>query len=382
MTAYASLGSLLAPPLSPQLLTQLLALLQLGGFPATAWDSGSAGPVFANTEAQAIASLGQALKSIVAGGYLPLPGQPSSGAAGAWLDLLGQQIFRSPRSLATFTKGSVLLTDVANAGPFDINPNGMTCEDPSRTYLFQSTNPEVLTLPLGGTLVVPAQAMAAGAGYNLANGGISILLTSLAGVTVANPALGSTGTWITSVGTNDETDAFYAQRLANKWAILGSGSNTGAYYYNATTPSVTGSTEVVQCAVFSSGGAVTIVVSGATGPISSAGLALVNAAIQAKRPLTVPVTVINGVPSNTPFTGNVFVDGQHDPIATLAAVQVAISGLLQTIPMGGTLYVDQVIAVVMGVPGVYNLTLLSPASTVTLSSTGVLTPVFALTSSH
>ena len=39
MTAYASLTSLLAPLTQTQNLQQILDLLQLGGFPATAWQS-------------------------------------------------------------------------------------------------------------------------------------------------------------------------------------------------------------------------------------------------------------------------------------------------------------------------------------------------------
>ncbi len=382
MTAYASLTSLLAPLTQTQNLQQILDLLQLGGFPATAWQSGSAGPVFANTEAALVADLSAAVTAIAAGGYLPIsPGGSQVGATGAWLDLLGQQIFQSPRNGATFTAGQIILLDAAGAGPFTIQKNGCTVEDPSRTYLYTSTNATPLTLPLNGSLTLTVQAAQAGAAYNLAVGALSILLTSLPGVTVSNPAIGSTGTWITTTGTNAETDQLYAQRLAARWATLGSGSNTGAYYYNATTPAVTGSTEVTQCAVFASGGVVSVVVGGPNGPISTAGLALVNAAIQARRPLTVPVNVINATPSLTTFAGNVFVLGSYDPVATLAAVEAAIAALLQSIPMGGTLYVDQVIQTVMNVPGVYNLTLTAPAATVNFGATVAPTPVFLLTSS-
>lgn len=370
MPAYASLASLLAPPAQTDNLTQLLALLELGGFPATAWDSGSSGPVFANTEAAMFVSLGSTLALIAKGGYLPQFGSPASGAQGVWLDLLGNQIFRSPRNPATWTSGVVSLTDAASAGPFTIQPNALTVEDPSKTYLFGSTNASPLILPLNGTLPVPVQAAAQGSAYNLASGQLTVLVTSLAGVTVSNPPVGSTGTWITTVGTNAETDALYATRLGNKWAILGSGSNEGAYYFNATTPSVTGTTEVVQCAVFASGGLVTVVVSGATQPISAAGLALVNAAIQKKRPLTVPVQVINAIPSNTPFTGTVLFDSVHDPVAGLSAVQVAVSGVLQTVKIGGQVDIDLLIATVRGVPGVTNWVPTPPAIATTPGPAG------------
>ena len=357
MTSYASLASLIAPPTLAQNLTALLAFLELNGSPATAWEQGSTGPVFCNSEAAMFKSLGATIQNIAVGGYLPLQGQPSTGAQGPWLDLLGAQgLFQTPRNQATFTSGLVTLTDVAGAGPFTIQPNACTVEDPSETYLYGSTNAVPVVLPLNGTLTLGVQAATSGAAYNLANGGISKLVTSLAGVTVSNAAIGATGSWITTVGTNKETDPLYATRLGAKWGILGSGSNTSAYYYNATTPSVTGCTEVVQCAVMSSGGKVTVVVAGSTGPISPAGLALVNAAILAKRPLTVPAFVISGIPTSTPFVGNVCVSSLNDPVATLAAVQTAISGALQTLGLGAKLNVDVIIAAVMGVAGVVNLT--------------------------
>jgi len=357
MTSYASLASLVAPPTLAQNLAALMAFLELNGFPATAWEPGSAGPAFVNSEAAMFQSLGNTIANIAVGNYLPLPGQPATGAQGPWLDLLGATgLFQTPRNLATFTSGVITLTDAAGAGPFTIQPNACTVEDPSQTYLYGSTNAVPVVLPLNGTLPLGFQAAAQGAAYNLANGGVSKLVTSLAGVTVSNGAIGATGSWITTVGTNKETDALYATRLGAKWGILGSGSNKAAYYYNATTPSVTGCTEVVQCAVMSSGGKVTVVVAGSTGPISAAGLLLVNAAIQAKRPLTVPANVANGIPTLTPFVGNVCVSSLYDPVATLAAVYAAISGVLQTLGLGAKLNVDAIITAVMNVPGVLNLT--------------------------
>lgn len=377
----SSLAQLLAAPTSDEALATLLAFLQLGGFPATSWQSGSAGPVLTNMEAQFFASLANAIAKVAAGGYLARPGDPTSGAQGPWLDLLGEQIFQDKRGQAAFTVGNVTLVDAANAGPFTITPNGLTVSEVSKAFLFQSTNATNLTLPLGGSLTLAVQAANAGAAYNLAPGTINTLITSLPGVTVANLASGGQ-TWITAVGIDAETDDFYTARLAAKWSTLGSGSDEGAYFYNATTPSVTGTLEVTQCRVFAVGGLVNVVIAGANGPVSITALQAVDAAIQAKRPMTDQAVTVNATASQTVIAGTLYVKGTSDTAATLSAVQVALAQLFRTVPIGGTLYRDQIIQTAMNVPGVYNLALTSPAADVVLGSSTVLTPIFLLTATH
>lgn len=376
-----SLQQLTAAPTAAQNLTTLLALLQLGGFPATAWQSGSTGPVLTNMEAQFLTSLGNAIASVAQGGYLALPGQPTTGAQGSWLDLLGTQIFQSPRNNASFTVGTVSIADAANAGPFTIQPAGLTVSDASKKYLFQSNNSGNLTLPLGGTLSLSVQAAQQGAAYNLAPGVITTLITSLPGVTVSNPAVNGQ-TWITAVGTDAETDTLYTGRLGAKWSTLGSGSNNGAYFYNATTSSITGTLEVTQCSVFAVNGVVNIVVAGANGPVSANALTAVTTAINNMRPLTVQTNVVNAIASQTVISGTVYVKGSFDLSATLAAAQVALGQLFATVPIGGTCYRSAIIETIMNVSGVYNATIGAPAADVSLGSTTVFTPIYLLTTSR
>ena len=385
MTAAVSLSQLLSPPTQAEQLTQLLSLLELGGFPATAWQSGSAGPVFANAEAAVLADLAESVAAIGAGGLLPVTpsGAPSAvGAAGAWLDLLGAQVYQSLRNPAAFTQGTVQVTDAANAGPFTIQPNGLTVEDPSRTYLYTSTNATPVTLPLGGTIQLTVQAAEQGAAYNLAPGQLTVLVTSLPGATVTNPALGTTGTWITTVGVDSESDPLYAQRLAARWATLGTGSTDGAYYYWATTPSLTGTAEVTNAYVYSIAGVVYVAIAGPNGPVSSAAYAAVDAVLQVKRPLTDQVVTVNATASNTPIVGTVFVSPSYDLVATLSSVQVAVGQLLASISMGGSLYVNRLIQTIMDVPGVFNVQLSSPGADVVFGANVKPTALLLLTASH
>src|SRR5690606_696186 len=86
------------------------------------------------------------------------------------------------------------------------------------------------TLSLGGTLDLSWEAEEPGDDYNLANGTLTVMVTPLAGVTVANPDPG-TGTWITQTGADEESDPELRERCRNKWSTLGTGSTEDSYEF-------------------------------------------------------------------------------------------------------------------------------------------------------
>jgi len=64
-------------------------------------------------------------------------------------------------------------------------------------------------------------------------------VTTLPGVTVANPPIQGTASWTTQAGADAESDPAYRGRCKAKWGTLGSGSTEPAYIYNAATPNPT-----------------------------------------------------------------------------------------------------------------------------------------------
>jgi uncharacterized phage protein gp47/JayE len=370
-----SLAELTQPDTSDDVLRFLLQMLTLRGFPATSWASGSVAPTILGAEADYFADLGQAIARIAKGGFI-------DDAEGAWLDLLCLSFYQEARVPAVFTQGTVVLTDTANQGPFTIAPGTVWVTEGTRTLRFVNLTGGVL--PLGGALPLTFQAESPGAAFNLANDTITVLITTLPGVSISNvPPIGAL-TWVTQVGADAESDPAYRGRCKAKWGTLGSGSNAEAFVYNATTPSVTGTTEVTRVQIYGdpTTGAVTLFVAGALGPVSLDALTRVDAVMEKKRPLTVPVLTLNATPSQTAIAGVVYVDAQHDPTAALAAVRLALDALARSVRIAAKVYVSQLIATIKNVPGVYNVTLSAPTADVALGPSTVFTPIYLLTAQH
>src|SRR5690606_5508813 len=90
------------------------------------------------------------------------------------------------------------------------------------------------TLNAGGTLTLQWEATLAGSQHNVGNGQVTTLVTSRAGVSISNPDSGS-GTWFTTLGQDEESDADLRIRNSTKWATLSLEWVEAAYVYAART---------------------------------------------------------------------------------------------------------------------------------------------------
>ena len=190
----ASLSDLIAPRTVERVKAALLALLQSRGFPVTDWAEGGVARTLVEMLAQALADLDQVVAKVAAAGFVAL-------SSGDWLTLVAAQVYGLARNLATFTQGTVLLSDAASAGPFTIVPGQLYVQS---TDGKRFTNLVGGVLTKGGTLSLQVQAESPGAAFNVPVGAISTLLTPLPGVTVANPLqLGA----VVHVGTGHATVA-------------------------------------------------------------------------------------------------------------------------------------------------------------------------------
>lgn len=363
-----SVAEMITPSTRVDVERVLLSLLTLAGFPATSWQSGSTPRALVQTESDWLADLSLAIALIAKGGYL-------DDAEDEWLTLLAASFYQVFREPATLTKGVVRLTDVANAGPFNVQPGGLIVTEGSRTLRF--LNPAGFTLPLGGYVDVEVQAESAGAAYNVATNGIQVLLTGLAGVSVRNPPIAGTSSWIEEQGSDEESDEALRARCKARWSTLGSGSTEGAYYYWAT--SVQG---VRRATVVGDRVPVQVYVAGDSGPVDESVRVAVDTVLRAKKPLTVPLLTLNTLASRTAIAGTVVVDPKFDLDATLAAVKLALDRLARATPVGGQIIRDRIIQVVMDVPGVVDVPLTAPLANIALAPNQVFTPVYLLQASR
>lgn len=344
------------------------------GFPVTSWRSGDVARTLVEVDALALYELarsGGVISQIAAGGLL-------STAAGDWLTLLAREVYALPRNPAVATVGTVRLTCAADAGPYSIAP-GQLWFASSAGLRFNSANPGTVTLPSGGTLDIPVRAEASGQAYNVANGTITNLLTSLAGVTCNNPDPGS-GTWITTQGVDEESDAALISRCQARWPESGYGSPGASYDLWARTadPTIT-RTNVVASAT--TAGQVDVYVAGAGGPSGAGAVSAAQTYINARAPLTAVPVVTAATSLALTVTATIYGKAQYQT-AALAAANAALQSLIANTAIGGKVYRSAIIEALMGPVGVENVAVAAPAGDTTLTAAQVVTLTASLTWSN
>jgi phage-related baseplate assembly protein len=440
--ALPTLASLLAPPSADQVKASLLSLLQAQGFPVTDWQEGGVARTLVEMIAKSIAELNKLVALIAASGFVAF-------SSGKWLTLVAAQVYALNRNAATFTVGTVVLTDSANAGPFTVAPGQLWF---GATDGKRFTNTTGGALPKGGTLSLSVQAESPGSAYNVPTGAVTTLLTPLPGVTVANPYqlgqvvhVGSgTGTvtpsgspqvaaqvvvkitqggpaaqatcsiatdgvtfgapnsmanpiillgtgialafsgnfvagdsyafstsWISQSGTDQEPDSSLQSRCLARWPSLGVAPNADVYDLWARTaaPQVT-RTRVSPGATIP--GRADLYLATASGPADAATVAAVDAYIEPRIPLTSTVSVASAIPIGVMVEATLYIQNGYQQ-AALAQATDNLMAYVNGAPIGGTIYLSDLIAALQEPEGIRNVVLASPAADIVLNSTQVAT---------
>ncbi len=365
------LTDLLSASTREQLRDKLVEVLRMGDLPTPAWSRFSVLRHFVEREPTLLSDLWDAIVAVAKGGYL-------SSAKGPWLDLLGQDWFGESRLPAANTEGLVVLSDSASVGPTAVSVGSVWVGTPgyqSAKRFVVSGLPNGSSVPLDGSLVVAVRAEFAGSAWNVGNGQVSEMLTSIPGITVSNPA-GPDGTWITSQGVDAEMDEEYAARLAQKWSLVGAGSTVGAYVVTARSAS----TQVRHVRVWSPyGGAVRLVVAGPSGPISAQALADVQAAVEAKRPVGVPdVTVANGRIRTDVIVGTLYRAKDGNAVDGVNYAQAAALAYGQIVGVGGRVSREKLIARMLASDDFEDAEFTAPSGDFVLDDDEIYVPTFLL----
>lgn len=266
---------------------------------------------------------------------------------------------------------------------------------------------KALTALVPGLLVVDIQALEPGVASNVPVGSITEMKTPLAGVTVSNPAVGTTGTWITSPGTDgepetDQGDAQYKRRLLLRWAVAGelvtnpaSGDITvvtasctqDAYEFWARFPVNGGKTSPVSKARILSNWkdgaplaqAVTVLVAGPAGALAAGDLTAVRANFETPRkyPLGDKLYVATVVPVVVTLTGTVYVYAPWSLDDVKSQVAAALAQLQAVIDIGATVYRTELVGTVQKAndQAIRNVDLLTPAGDTAVAFNGLVTLV-------
>ena len=213
-----TLSDLVVPQTKEQIEAEALALAEAQDLPVTAWGASGFWRILFSIFATLLATAWRAIAQTANGLLLAY-------SSGAWLTQLARN-YGEERLAATFAVGVFKLTD-AGGGPHIIAEGTVTVAVGDLLY----TNTGSGTLPASGSVDALFRATVAGAGHNVPNNSEVTLVTSLPTVTVTNPAYGTTGTWLTTPGTDVEQDAALKARLSAKWGTLSTGSPPSAYLY-------------------------------------------------------------------------------------------------------------------------------------------------------
>lgn len=209
------------PATADEVAEDMIAIAQAAELPIKSWEEGNPWLTLLYATADAVADLALAIARIAANAYVGF-----GGARGVWLDKALRSQYDEVRGKPVFTVGTALLED-HGGGPHTVeNGNFLIRTAGGLTYRVMAGGGE---LPLNGSLSVTIRAVAIGAAYNVSNGEINQLVTAATTVTVSNPAVGTSGTWISTLGADQESDDLATARAPLKWATLATGSPPAAY---------------------------------------------------------------------------------------------------------------------------------------------------------
>lgn len=387
-----TLQQLVNPPSEEQVLSTMLAALQQLGFEATSWQDGAIQLTILRTIAKLMASLGSTIQLIAAGGFTVLAGSGEIAGTSAFLRLLAQYVYNITPGEATQTIGQVLLTSIPAAPLYTIAAGDLVVSDQpagsagANTY----TNTTGGTLAPGSTLSLEFKSDIAGQDGNIPTGTTLYLWTPLAGVTPSNPAYLSLGTWITTPGSDEESDASIVAKCIGQWSQLTYGNTNGAYevWARKALPALTRVS--VQSAP--GDGNVTIIGATALGPLTSPQCTTIEDYINGttdgvgRRPLNDIISVIPATTLSTPaLTINAYVTS--DVIDTIQADManalltyigtVPIGGTKLTIPSVGVVLFEELQAIAQRLPGVRKA-VLSISADIPLGATEIYTPAITV----
>lgn len=387
-----TLQQLITPPTEDEVLATILAALQEMGFEATSWQDGSIQLTILRTLARLMAALGVTIQQIAAGGFLVLAGSGAIPGTSAFLQLLAVYFYDRTPYPARATIGQVLLTSIPAAPLHTFAAGDLTVSDQpagtagANTY----TNTAGGSLAPGSTLSVEFKSDAAGQQANIPTGTTLYLWTPLVGVTPSNPVYLTSGTWITTPGQDQESDASIVARCIGRWSQLTYGNINGAYevWARQALPALT------RVTVQSAAGDGTVVLVGATaigplsGPQCTTILNYLNGTTDGigRRPLNDIVSVIPATTLSSPaLTIDAYVTSDvFDTIsATMSAALTAyigtipIGGTKLTVPSSGVVLYSELVAIAQDLLGVRKVAF-SISADISLGATDIYTPAITI----
>lgn len=295
-----------------------------------------------------------------------------------WTDLIARGFFNLGRYPAVATAGAAVLTCSAAATSGTVPAGQAIFSSNAITGGIRYRNKYAFTINPSVAIPVVLVAEVAGATGNLPVGSIVNIETTLAGCEISNP--GTAGSWITTIGSDYESDDNLIARCLGRWAAHSYGGARSAYieWVNdafvaaAQTPTIT--RIGVDDGNPNGPGSTDIYLANAVGPATASELALVDQWLQARRGLgTGPLRVLAAPGLTINVAGAIY--GNTNGVALGTA---NLLGLEAIVKPGSYVYRSTINALLHdpSIPGAYDVKLTSPLADVKL--TGFQVPVFSI----
>lgn len=308
----------------------LLSLLGTVGFAATSWQEGSAPLACVELSAEIWARLSQVAVFLKTMGL-------NDTSAGDALSKFSKSQYNNFRGLATTAQRTTALSCTATAGPYTLNPGDVVIEHPDgQTYRNIDDGGLVypVTLPSGGSVSgFTFEAEVAGSDSNKASGTVTVLVTTMAGVTVASDL-------IKRDGEDVETDDRLRERNTTKWAlltgfelirdaviniVLSAGNGITTVAVDDTNPRGAGTFDVYVAGDLATAGTDDVI----------AAQALLDKYVMGSGPPTYRDLVKAAIEQPVDITGTVYFKGAFTPAQLQAETATALNDFIKLIPLGG-----------------------------------------------
>ena len=380
-----TLQQILAPETETSVLETLLDLLSSVGFSARSWQDGSRQLNLVTSFARMYSYVTTLAPRTAEGGF-------NQYAQGLWLYLLSDSHYDNQVILPVATQGTVaLIASSQAAGPQSKAAGEIVIAD--NQFGFTYRNRFAFTLTPGTIYPMEVEAEVAGSNRDVAPNTITIMKTPIAGVSVINPPIAATGTWITRNGADIESDDALRIRNRSKWGTLGVGPGL-AYQHWARMGHQSVRRVYVDDRNPRGPGTVDVYVAGDSGALASAVVDAVDDYLHGDtdgidRVATCSdLVTLSAVDDIVNVTANVYVLAQFNNQATYTAISDAITAYFKQLPIGGTKTADTGLGVVaigslflaiMKIQGVQNVSFSSPVGDRQLALNAVAVPSVQLT---
>lgn len=361
-----------------QALETLLELLQGFGFESSSWQSGSIQRSLVEMAAEVWSQVSGTIASIAAGGFNQL-------ANGEALTQFSDSAYDNQRIAASATQGQMVLTETAGGGPYIFAIGDVVgVDDPTKQTYRNDTGG---TLNPSSSLTLEFSAETGGTDGNIPPDSDLALQSTIAGVEITNPAIGTTGTWITAFGVDEESDATLRLRNSSKWPSQSQARPEDALVFLALEAVdadgvPTGITKVFVDSSNPNGeGSVDIYIANdettATGDMVTPGTQVydVNVYMQARRSTSSVLRTFAAPTVNQLVEGIVYFTAGSDESVVGAAVQEAVAELIKELAIEGAQYapfstglaLNELRGAIVNVDNVLNVALTNPAADISMA---------------